>query len=73
MFVEVDPDEHAQNAQDVHLDAESKRQFDENEIEREGWVDAWCEMCREYALNRPLGSHYMEQLPQYAAKQPPDQ
>lgn len=39
VLVKVDADEHAQDAEDVDLEGEAERQFDQNQIQREGLGD----------------------------------
>ena len=60
MFVQVDPDKHSQDAQDVHLDAESQGQLYEDEIDRERGTDTWRKVGGEDALNRALRGHHMK-------------
>jgi hypothetical protein len=72
VFVKVDPDEHPQDAQDVHFNVESKDEFDQDKIDGERWVDTRIEVRRENALNGALRCHDMENFSEYPAKEPSD-
>jgi hypothetical protein len=73
VFVKVDPDEHPQDAQNVHFNVESKDEFDQDKVDGERWVDTRIEVRRENALNGALRCHDMENFPEYPAKEPSDQ
>ncbi len=73
MFVKIDPDEHPQDAQNVHFNIESEDNFDQDEVDGERRVDAGIKVGRENALNGTLRCHDVEDLPKYPAKEPSDQ
>ena len=73
MFVEVDPDEHPEDAENVHFNVESKDEFDQNKVDSERRIDAGIKVCRENALNGALRCHSVENFPKYPAKEPSDQ
>lgn len=73
MLVEVDADKHPEHAQDVDLHAQPEDELDQDEIDREGRVDARCEVRREDALDSPLGCHNVENFSKDSAKQAADQ
>ena len=73
MFVEVDPDEHPEDAQNVHFNVESKDEFDQDKVDGERRIDARIEVRRENTLNGALRCHDVENLAQYPAKKPSDQ
>lgn len=68
VLVEVDADEHAEDAEDVDLNIEPKHELDQYKVYSEGRVDARREISREYALNRTLGCHCMENFSQDSTK-----
>ena len=73
VFIEVDPDEHPQDAQNVHFDVESKDEFDQDKVYGEGRIDTWIKVRRKNALNGALRCHDVKNLPEYPAKEPSDQ
>ena len=73
VFVKVDPDEHPEDAQNVHLNVESKDQFDQDKIDGKRRVDAGIKVRRENTLNGALRCHDVENLPEYPAKESADQ
>ncbi len=73
MFVKIDPDEHPQDAQNVHLNVESEDEFDQDKVDGERRIDPGIIVCRENVLNGALRCHDMENLPEYPAKEPSDQ
>lgn len=73
MLVEVDADEHAKNAEDIDLEREAEREFDQNQVQSERLGDAEREVCREDVLDRPLRRHDLENFSENSAKQPSDQ
>lgn len=73
VFVEVDPDEHPEDAQNVNLNVESKDKFDQDKVDGERRVDTRVKVRRENALNGALRCHDVENLPEYPAKEPSDQ
>ena len=68
MLVQVDPNEHAKNAEDVHLDTEPESEFHENEIDGEWGADARSEVRGENTLNRALWSHDMKNFPKNSSE-----
>ena len=68
MFVEVDPNEHAEDAEDVDFNAEAQCEFYQNQINGEGRADTGSKVCREDALNRALGCHDVENFSKNSAK-----
>lgn len=73
MFVEVDPDEHPEDAENVHFNVESKDEFDQDKVDGERWVDTRVIIRRENTLNGALRCHSVENFPKYPAKEPSDQ
>ena len=73
MFVEVDPNEHPEDAQDIHFEVESEDEFDQDKVDRERWVDTRIKVRRENALNGALRRHDVENFSEYPAKEPSDQ
>lgn len=73
MFVEVDPDEHPEDAQNVDFNVESKDEFDQDKVDGERRVDAGIKVCRENTLNGALRCHNVENFTKYPAKEPSDQ
>lgn len=73
MLVEVDPDEHPEDAQNVDLDVESQYQFDQDKVDGERRVNAGIKVRRENALNGALGCHDVKNLPEYSTQEPSDQ
>ncbi len=73
MFVEVDADEHPENAQNIDFQVESQDEFDQHEVDGQRWVDPWIKIRRENALNGALRRHDMENLSEYPAEEPSDQ
>ncbi len=73
MFVKVDPDEHPEDAQNVHFNVESKDKFDQDKVNGERWVDTRAIIRCEDALNGALRCHGVENLSEYPAKEPSNQ
>lgn len=73
MLVEVDPDKHAENTENIHLDAEAQSQFHQHEVDGKGGADAWSKVGRENALNGALGGHNVKNFPENSTKQPTDE
>lgn len=63
MFVEVDPDEHSEDAENVDFKVESEDEFDQDKVDGERRVDARTVVRRENALNGALRCHDVENLP----------
>ncbi len=72
MFVEVDPDEHAKDAQNVAFNVESYDQLDEDEVDGARRVDTGIKVRCENALDGALRCHDMENLHEYSTKEPSD-
>jgi hypothetical protein len=72
VLIEVDPDEHAQYADDVDLDAEAHGQLEQDEVDREGGIDAGREVRGEDALDGPLRSHDVENFSENSTQQASD-
>ena len=73
MFVEVYPNEHPEDAQNVHFNVESKDKFDQDKVNGERRIDTGIKVCRENTLNGALRCHNVENFPEYPAKEPSDQ
>jgi len=54
VFVKIDADKHPENAQDVYFNAETKGQFNENEVDGERRANTGGKVGRKDALNRAL-------------------
>ncbi len=72
MFVEVDSDEHAKDAQDVDFNIESEDEFDQDKVNGERGADPRIKVRRENALDGALRCHSVENLPEYSPKEPSD-
>jgi hypothetical protein len=57
VLVEINTDEHAKDAKDVHLDTETQGKLYEDQIDSQWGADTRREVRGEYILNRALGSH----------------
>lgn len=73
MFVKVDPDEHSEDAQNIHFNVESKDEFDQNKVDRERRIDAGIKVRRKNALNGALRCHDVKDLSEYPTQKPSDQ
>ncbi len=73
VFVKVNPNEHPQDAQNVHFNIEPKDQFEQDKVDGERRVNARIKVRCENALNGALRCHHVENLPKYPAKEPSDQ
>ena len=73
VFVEVDPNEHPEDAQNVYFNVEYKDKFDQDKVDSEWWVDPRVIIRRKDALNGALRGHSVENLPEYPAKEPSNQ
>jgi hypothetical protein len=72
VFVEVDPDEHPDDAQNVDFNIESEDEFDQDKVDGERGGDTRIKVRRENALDSALRCHDMENLPEYSTKEPSD-
>lgn len=72
MLVEIDPDEHPEDAQNVDFNIEPEDEFDQDKIDGEWGADARIKVRRENALDGTLRCHDVENLPEYSAKEPSD-
>jgi hypothetical protein len=72
VFVEEDPQEHAEHAEDIDLETEAQRQFHQDQVNRKRRVDAGSKVGRKDTLNRALGCHDMENFSKDTAEQPTD-
>lgn len=63
MFVEVDSEEDAEEAEQVHLEREAEGRFDEDQVQSQRRVNARFERAREDVLNRSGWGHHAENLP----------
>ncbi len=68
MFIEVDTDEHAEDAENIDFNVEPYYEFDQNQVYGKGRADAGSEMSGEDALNGALRRHDVENFPKYSAK-----
>lgn len=73
MLVKVDPDEHPEDAQNVHLDIESEDKFEQDKVDGERWVDARIKVRREDTLNGALRRHDVENFTEYPAEETSNQ
>lgn len=62
VLVEVDAQEHAEDAQQADLEAESQREFEKDEVDRQRRADAGCKVCGKHILNGALRGHDPEDL-----------
>jgi len=72
VLVEVHADEHAQDADNVDLYAESQCELQQDKINGERRIDAGGKVGRKDALNRTLRRHNMENFSKNAAEQTAD-
>ena len=72
MLVEVHADEHAQDAENVDLYAESQCELHQDKINGERRTDAGVKVGGKDTLNRPLWRHNMENFSKNAAQQTAD-
>ena len=68
MFVEIDPDKHTEDAEQIDLDAESDREFQEHQVDCEGRADSGSKVCGEDALNVALRRHDMQNFSKNSAE-----
>lgn len=73
MLVEVDPDKHTENTEQVDLEAEPDREFKEHQINGEGRADSWSKMRGEDALDVTLRCHHVQNLSKNSAEQSADE
>lgn len=67
VFVEVDADEHAKNAENVDFQVESEDQLDQDKVDGERRVDTRVIVRRKNTLDGALRGHDMEDLSEYSA------
>jgi hypothetical protein len=72
VFVEVDPDKHAQHADDIDFNAETQGEFHQDQVNRERWTEAGHKVRGEDVLNRTLWRDDVEDFSKDSAKQPAD-
>lgn len=73
VLVDVDAENGAEKREEVEFDRKSYRKLEENQIKRDGWLDARSNGGREDILNCPLGCHYPEDFPQNPSHEPTEQ
>lgn len=73
VFIEIDSDEHPEDAQNVDFNVEPKDEFDQDKIDGERWINTRVIIRRENTLNGALRCHSVENLPEDPAKKPSDQ
>lgn len=68
MSIEVDADEHSEDAQDIHFDTETEGELNEHKIDGQWRIDSRIEVRRKNILNRPLGGDDVENFAKDSAK-----
>ena len=68
VLVEVDTDKHAQDTQDVDLEAEPQDEFDQHKIHSQGGINAGHKIRGENTLDGALRRHDMENLTKDSAQ-----
>lgn len=73
VLVQINAEEHAQNAEETDLEAKPQCDLEENQINRQGRTDSWGEVCGENGLNCPLRGHHPQDLSKDTAEQAADE
>ncbi len=73
LFVEVGAEKHAENAEQIHFDAEAERELEKNQVYGERRIDAGREVTRKNVLNGAVGGHDAKDFTENPAKHPADQ
>ena len=73
VLVQVDAEQHAEDAQETDLEAKAQRELQQNEVDGQGGTDPRREVCGKDGLNRPLRGHDPQNFPEDTAEQPANQ
>lgn len=73
MFVEVDADEHPEDAENVDFQVESEDEFNQDQVDGERRIDARIKVRCENVLNSALRGHGVENFTKDPTEEPSDQ